>query len=456
MNKAHSSFLNILGFGIVLYSLIFFGCASAPKSKSPEPAKSSPTAATPPSAQTQPDVYLGKGESDSLLRAMNAAKMDAVRKAVIDMIGSAQEQANAKKLEEVLYSTSNPNAYVRNEAMETLRRDSIGGRFIYEIRIPVNRAAIESTLRAHGILKDPTTQDTSRAAAQDLVRKEAVATPAREPAREVEEPPKYAEPTPEEKAFLRRYLDSLTYMVYFNEESKEDPFLMKTAVGMANSVLLSNRINAVDFAEVEKLKKDQQILYEEETGKEMSMIQWIAQKLNADVYIEIDAVTEGETQGSNHYGSAKINLKIFESSTGSLLGSVPFSSPRTFSRVSQFDAKANALQSTLFRAMPIAVEQAKNQLAKVFERGIRYELVLQKTSDSRLMTRFRSRLRDRVADLQVINQSAESTKFAVFFFGRIDQLEELIYSVADAVPGLEGMEQVVIRGKTLVFNTGLK
>jgi hypothetical protein len=58
--------------------------------------------------------------------------------------------------------------------------------------------------------------------------------------------------------------------------------------------------------------------------------------------------------------------------------------------------------------------------------------------------------------LQVINQSAESTKFAVFYFGRIDSLEELIYSIADSIPGLEGMEQVLIRGKTLVFNTRLK
>jgi hypothetical protein len=84
------------------------------------------------------------------------------------------------------------------------------------------------------------------------------------------------------------------------------------------------------------------------------MIQWITQKLNADVYIEIDAVTEGETQGSNHYGAAKVNLKMFESSTGNLLGAVPYSSPRTFSKVSQFDAKSNALQSTLYKAMPLA------------------------------------------------------------------------------------------------------
>jgi hypothetical protein len=224
---------------------------------------------------------------------------------------------------------------------------------------------------------------------------------------------------------------------------------------MANSYLPTNGKSAVESAEVEKQKTDQKLVYEEEVGQEMSIIQWIAQKLNADVYIEVDAATEGETQGTNHYGSAKVNLKMFESSTGSLLGSVPYGSPRTFSKVSQFDAISNALQSTLYKAMPVAVEQSKILLAKAFERGLRYELVIQKTSDSRLMTRFRSRLRQKVSDLQVVSQSAEMTKYAVFLFGRIEDLEEIIYSVADSVPGLEGMEQILMRGKSITFNSGL-
>ncbi len=434
------------------------GCASAPAAKAP--------GAVAPSA-AKPTIYSGAGESESLLKAMNGAKMDAVKKAVVAMIGPAEEQANRAKLTEVLYNTSNPNAYVDNAAMETLRKDKIGEKFIYEIRIPVNLQAVESTLRANGILKDPTARDSVQAAAQAAVRPEGVAAPttaaaaattaaaAATAAKELETPAVYEEATPEEKNFLRRYIDNLTYMVYFNEDSREDAFLAKAAVGMANSNLVSAGKNAVDYREVEKLKKDQKLVYEEEAGREMSMIQWIAQKLNADVYIEIDAVTEGESQGGNHYGSAKVNLKMFESSTGNLLGSVPYSSPRTFSKTSQLDAKSNALQSTLFKAMPLAVEQSKILLAKTFERGIRYDLVIQNTSDSRLMTRFRTRLRSKVKDLQVISQSPEMTRYAVFLFGRLEDLEEIMYEVGDSIPGLEGMEQVMMRGKSITFNTGL-
>jgi hypothetical protein len=431
--------------------VLFSGCASKPASKAPAPRAQAPAAA--PS-----NIYAGTAESESLLKAMNGAKMDAVRKAVIDMIGASQEQANKAKLTEVLYSTANPNAYVDNNAMETLRKDKIGEKFIYEIRIPVNRQAVENTLKANGLLGAPAAQTPPRAAAEAAVKAETAPPPAAPPAtaKEIDEPVKYEEATPEEKNFLRRYVDGMTYMVFFNEESKEDPFLMKAAVGMANSYLVSNGKNAVDYAEVEKLKKDQKLVYEEEVGQEMSMIQWIAQKLNADVYIEVDAVTEGESQGGNHYGSAKVNLKMFESSTGNLLGAVPYSSPRTFSKASQFDAKSNALQSTLYKAMPVAVDQSKGLLSKAFERGLRYDLIIQNTSDSRLMTRFRTRLRSKVKDIQVVSQSAEQTKYAVFIFGRMEDLEEIIYETADSVPGLEGMEQVLMRGKSLTFNSGLR
>ena len=439
--------------GLLCFTLLFFGaCASKPTPKAPEPEKKAPA----PAQAAAPGVYTGAFESDSLLKAMNGAKMDAVRRAVIDMIGAAQEQTNNAKLTEVLYNTSNPNAFVDNNAMETLRKDKVGDKYVYEIRIPVNKPAVENTLRAQGLYKDPSKQASPETAAQAAVKQDSPAAPVTSAGKEADAPAKYDEVTAEEKNFMRKYIDTMTYMVYFSDQSKEDAFLMKSAVGMANSYLVSNGKSAVDFAEVEKLKKDDKKVYEEEVGKEMSMIQWIAQKLNADVYIEIDAVTEGESQGGNHYATAKVNLKMFESSTGNLLGSVPYSSPRTFSRTSQADAKSNALQSTLYKAMPVAVEQSKVLLGKAFERGIRYELIVQNTSDSRLMTRFRTKLKTKVKDLQVVNQAAEMSKYAVYMFGRLEDLEEIVIGVADSIPGLEGMDRKLMRGKSITFNSGLK
>ena len=246
----------------------------------------------------------------------------------------------------------------------------------------------------------------------------------------------------------------MTYMVYFNDQAAEDPFYMKAAVGIANEYLTSNAMEAIDLEQVEKLKKDQQRVYEEETGESISMIQWIAQKLNADVYVEIDGRTTGESSAGKYYGQANITLKGFEASTGRLLGSQPWNSPRTFSTASEQAARINALQTSVYKAMPIVLEQAKAYMAKALAGGIKYELVVQGSSDARAMSDFRRKLRRQVRDVVTVSQTAEEARYNVFLLGSLEDLADKVLDVAEGIPGLEDMYQVVLRGKSVTFNTG--
>jgi hypothetical protein len=94
-------------FGLIalpLFIIFLISCAGGPPSTIPAP-QGGGAAAMP-----EEKVYEGAGQNASMLTAMNMAKMDAVRKAVVDMIGVANEQANQEKLQEVLYNTQNPNA----------------------------------------------------------------------------------------------------------------------------------------------------------------------------------------------------------------------------------------------------------------------------------------------------------------------------------------------------------
>jgi hypothetical protein len=439
--------------GAVLFAL---SCAStAPASRSSGSGQGSGSAASKTAAD---DVYAGIGEDPSLGKAIAEAKMNAVKNAVIDMIGAAAEEANAEKLNEVLYNTSNPNAYVIPETMENTRKENVGTTddmmMLYEITIKVNKEAIRTTLDAAGITGSPDTASGGRGGEKGGGDRDAVAEKADTEDLALQEDD-WEDATEEDKRFIRRYVDNLTYMVYFNEESGEDPFIMKSAVSMANSFLAENSMSAVDMAQVEALRKDQQLAYEEETGQQVSIIQWIAQKLNADVYIEIDAVTNGETKGDNHYGTANITLKMFETSTGELLGSLPYRSQRTFSRVSQQDAILNAIQSTIFKAMPVAVEQSREKLLEAFSKGIRYQVIIQNTPDSRVVSDFRRSLRKKVPDVETVSQSAEETVYNVYFYGRIDELEDLIYDISENVPGMESIYQVLTRGKSITFDSGI-
>ena len=441
---------------LLLIALLAATCVSTP----PAPAKPAEekTASKPAPAEK---VYEGAGKDASMLNARSFAIMDAVRKGVIDLIGVGGEKANQEKLRSVLYNTSNPNAYINKDTLETLRKDKIGEEYLFEVRVVVNLRAVENTLKANGLLGGETTtagDKTAAAAAGAQPGTEAGSKGATaEAAAKVDEATAAepgAEPTPEEKRFIARYVNNLTYMVYFHDQATEDPFYMKAAVGIANEYLTSNAMEAIDLEQVDKLKKDQQRVYEEETGESISMIQWIAQKLNADVYVEIDGKTTGETSAGKYYGQANITLKGFEASTGRLLGSQPWNSPRTFSTASEQAARINALQTSVYKAMPIVLEQAKAYMAKALANGIKYELVIQGSSDAKAMSDFRRKLRRQVRDVATVSQTAEETKYNVFLLGSLEDLGDKVLDVAEGIPGLEGMYQVVLRGKSITFNTG--
>jgi hypothetical protein len=437
---------------LVLGTLALSSCAGAPAPAAP--------------AATE-KVYTGAGRAESLLAAMNAAKMDAVRKAVIDMIGVANERASSEKLQSVLYGTRNPNAYVVTDTMKTLRKDTDGqtGDYLFECSIAVRLEAVRSTLEANGLLGGETAtpaEKTAAAGGESAAKTAAAAAKVDAPAGGSASGGAAAgaaasDLTPAEQKIIRDYVERMTWMVYFAEKSGMEPFYAKAAVGIANEYLASNTMEAVDLDQVEKLKSDKQKVYEAETGESISIVQWIAQKLNADAYIEIDGVVSGESTGKTHYGQASITLKAFESSTGRLLASAPWNSPKTMSTASAEAARINALQTSVYKAMPVAISQAKANMAAALRDGIPYELVVQKTPDSRLMSSFRRALRGEpgVKDVRSGTQSAEETRFVVMLVGTVDDLVDAVFSVSGKTPGLEGMKLVLSRGKSVTFTTGM-
>ncbi len=417
---------------VTVVLLVLAGCASAP-----------------PADPGSDDYYLGAGRGESLGEAMNAAKMDAVRKAVIDLIGAEAEAAQAGELEDVLYSTRNPNAYVYNETMETLHRDGslIDGDLRYEIRIRVNVPAVRRTLEANGIRADV---DPGAGVTSGEERETATiaAIPAPDP----------VEVSPAERRFISRYVDTMTYMVYFADRAVDEipdgEFVLRSAVNQANGYLVSRGHLVVDAAQVEQLRRDQELVYEEQTGRELSLLQWVARRLNADVYIEIDARTSSRTSGSGHYATADVTLSMYETSTGQILGSVNRRSQESFSRTSQADAAVNALQSTVHQAMPQAVDMSERQMERMLTRGIRYELVLQRPPDARSLSRFRTAMQEEVRTIATVSQSPQEVLYEVFFVGSSDDLIDLIFVVSDRVAGFDSLDLVISRGRSLTFDAG--
>ncbi|MDX9783835.1 MAG: hypothetical protein RBT72_03680 [Spirochaetia bacterium] len=259
----------------------------------------------------------------------------------------------------------------------------------------------------------------------------------------------------EEQAFLADYLSRLSYMVYYNESSGLDPQLARIGVSQANRYLIEKQgLSVIDFDQIERNKKDQIAAYQAETGGSIDMIQYLAQKFNADIYIEIDAQVSGSGQAGAFSGAAQGTMKLFEASTAVLLGSVAFMSPPTFSPVSLDAAVSNALAASIWQSMPKVTEQSKALYGASLARGIRFELIAQKIPDAKQVAQLVRALGKKFKEAEQLSFSPGETRIALYGFMSKAKAQEAIYDAA-ASAMLPDMYLVYMRGKSFTFNSGL-
>lgn len=438
--------------------LLILGCTSTPPAgnrETPSPAVSQPAAVQ---SQSLDDFFAGSGTDVSMLAAMNRAKMDAVRKAVRILVGGEQkERLYMETLENRLYNTANPNQFVNMNTFERTRVDRAGEQYIFEARMKLNIDAIKRVLEANGVpLAGSASLSATPATASSPDRPSpALPTPAADLTIRQGD---YESATEEEARIIRRMIDNLTYMVFYPENSSLSPQVLRQLVTSANQYLVNNRVQLVDLDAAERAKADQRRVYEDQNNRDLTLTQWVAQTLNADVYVEISAnIVETTNDRRQFLARGSFEAKVYDPSTGRLLGNVSFNQLNAaMSPVSIDLARTNLIQNTVTQElMPRVIEQTKGYMAQNLQKGIRYEVIFQNTSDARLMAQFRRALQRRVKTLNVLNQSNTESKYEIFFIGSASELEEAIYRASDSVPGMEGIYNVMIRGRNLTFNTGL-
>jgi len=232
-------------------------------------------------------VYYAAGSGATQSAAFNNAKMNAVKKAASDALGIASASANRDKLENKIYISSNANAYVYNETMEILDKGNKSGNSTVSIGIKINLEALSNVLRANEIYGNIILPQGGDVFLADMERPSFAPKPAAPDTNSTENktteitadlPVPSGTESPEEKALINDIIGKLSFMVYYDENSSTDPFLAKTAIGVANRYLSDNGMEYVDLGQIEQIKKDQSAAYEDETGQSVSMIQWIAGK----------------------------------------------------------------------------------------------------------------------------------------------------------------------------------
>lgn len=260
--------------------------------------------------------------------------------------------------------------------------------------------------------------------------------------------------TQEEIAFLENHLNRLQYMVYYDPSVDMPASIAKTAVAQANRYLIEQqRLTVMDMDQLERLKADQQTAYQAETGGSIDIMQYLAQKYNADVYVEIALVAETEIRNNVHYASARGSMKMYDTSTGQLLGTVPFQSPQV--RNTSTDAAiANAIAASVWAGMPRMIEQSRNLIRGSMSNGVRYELTLQNPPDGRGMINFRRTLERYFRVVDSGPSSASEAQITLYTFQTKNRVENAIYDAAERA-GMMDLYPVYSRGRLFVVNSGL-
>ncbi len=415
-------------------------------------------------------VYYGYGEGSSALEAMRNARMFAVKQTAADLLETAAYEAQKQELDDLLTDITDFSPYIYKDSQQTISSGQSAG-FSYQIGVRMNLESIADLLISRDIFGGQVDGTSGKVYVLNdqkapQVKADAAAGSAEENTpssgnsasgtSSPETVPSEVSVTPYELAVIKEYLSEMTYMVYFNDETESDPYLARAAVASANRYLEQQGIEYIDLNQIERIKSDQRLVYEEETGEAVSVIQWIAHKLNADIYIEVALDTSSSTKDGKYYGTASVTLNCFDASTAIGRGSAVYqTNPPAFSTVSESDALNNAVTSAAFKGMSAAVASAEEETLKALSSGFKYTLYVVNTPDSGVMRDFSKKVEKKVKNIKRLSYSPEETIYEVSLIGDIGILEDLIYDIAELIPGLENLTLVMQRRNSITFDTGM-
>lgn len=389
----------------VIISLAFSGCAK--KSVKTDKAK------------VEKIVENGVGKDKKFEDALDLAFRDALKKVIVGIIGEGPEKANKDKLKSYMYGISE-SFILSYEVTDKVKADK--DTIVY-IRAVINKTKVEESLGTIGI-EIP----------EEIVEKDYSESP-------------YA-------GLINEALDNLTYLVYFEPEKKkiEDEYA-RLCVNRVNNYLANQGYEYIDLQRINEIKEEYFMLYEETQGT-VSVVQLIAQALNADVYMVVDGIVEDAgREGDVHFASASIDLKAFESATGRGLGTETGYSGKLGLASGMDAAKRKGVEVAVEKAIEPVVELSRNYMMKAFEKGIRYEVVVQGIDNYSMLRVFTDVVRNsgNFRSLKEVSAAEGQAKYYVYYMGRKGELIDDVLSDLQGEEGFENFNVLISRGNAAIF-----
>jgi len=375
-------------------------------------------AAAPP-ADASRLVENGVGKAKKFDAALELAFKDALKKVVVRTIGEEAEKQNSEKLGSYMYAISE-SYIVKYEVTDKVKS---GKATIVYVRAEFNKAKVDESIKTLGI-----------------------GIPEKKEEKDYSKSP-YA-------AVINEALNNLTYLVYFEPQKRkiEDEYA-RLCVNRVNNYLANKGYEYVDFQRINEVKDEYMKIFEETQGA-VSVVQLIAQALNADVYLVVDGIVEDMgKEGNVNFASASIDLKAFESATGRGLGTETGYSGRLGLASGMDAAKRKTVEVAVEKAIEPVINLSRDYMLKAFEQGIRYEVVVQGVPAYRMLQSFADAVRGskNFRSLKEISAAEGQARYYVYYMGRKSELIDDILNNIKREPGFENFNVVVSRGNAVVF-----
>jgi hypothetical protein len=364
-------------------------------------------------------VENGVGKARKFDDALDLAFRDALKKVVVSIVGEEQERQNGEKLKGFMYSISE-SFMTKYDVTDKVKS---GKDTVVYVKAEFNKSKVEESIKTLGI-----------------------AVPEKKEQKDYSKSP-YA-------GVIGEAIDNLTYLVYFEPQKRniEDEYA-RLCVSRVNNYLANKGYEYVDFDRITAVKDDYLKIYEETQGS-VSVVQLIAQALNADVYVVVDGIVEdGGKEGNISFASASIDLKAFESATGRGLGTETGYSGRLGLTSGMDAARRKGVEVAVEKATEPVIKLARDYMLKAYEEGIRYEVVVQGVEGYRNLQAFVQAVRKakNFRSLKEVSVASGQAKYYVYYMGRKNELIDDVLGSVKGESGFENFNVVVSRGNAVVF-----
>jgi hypothetical protein len=242
-------------------------------------------------------------------------------------------------------------------------------------------------------------------------------------------------------------------MVFIDDKAGIPVDQAKMAVSAANQYLISKLgMTVLDYDTIEARKKDREILTLVETGEAIDVAQALAMKYNAQVYVKINFTLNAYTRDGKAYAQISLSIKIYDSSTGLMLGDFNYTpkAPAFDYAGNTTNAIANAIKGGVMEAMPQLTSQTQALMKNSLSRGIFYEVILLNTVDYKHVLKFQQSLKAKTRAVEQISYSAKETRFAVYAFKSKEDVAMAIFDAAETA-GMPELSVPVIIGNSFTF-----